>query len=74
MAFTVYLLDPKNISQPILVGNVKGETGREVALNACELIEQSYEPAALHGWGFEAIEFTGRKRQMSGIFRDKGRG
>lgn len=68
MAFTVYLINPKDTRNPILIGNVGGEDGRTVAMNACKLIEQTYDPDTLAGWGFEAYEFFGKKRQISGVF------
>lgn len=72
MAFTIYLINPKDVRNPILVGNVNGESGREVGLAGCALIEQKFDADTLEGWGFEAIEFTGKKRQMAGVFRKRG--
>lgn len=68
--FTVYLLDPKNITSPITIGNVSGEDEVTVSQRAVELISSKYSPQQIDGWGFEAIEFFGRKRHMAGILKN----
>jgi hypothetical protein len=67
----VYLINPKDINNPVKLGNVSstGKSDKEILEAACKLALTRYSSEYLQGKGLEVIEFGGKNRQYGAILK-----